>query len=54
VDDGQVSFYRTTTKRHTLRSEFDVSQLHELAKVDIVYSYVGAGAVLRSTLERSC
>ena len=40
VDADKVSFYRSSTKRHTARSEFDVSQLKELPKVDIVYSYV--------------
>jgi L-asparaginase len=40
VDADKVTFYRSTTKRHTLRSEFDVSQLAELPKVDIVYSYI--------------
>jgi L-asparaginase len=40
VDADKVSFYRSSTKRHTARSEFDVSRLKELPKVDIVYSYV--------------
>ena len=40
VDADKVSFYRSSTKRHTVNSEFDVSQLKELPKVDIVYSYV--------------
>jgi L-asparaginase len=40
VDADKVTFYRSSTKRHTLRSEFDVSQLEELPKVDIVYSYI--------------
>ena len=40
VDADQVSFYRTSTKRHTSRSEFDVSSIAALPKVDIVYSYV--------------
>jgi L-asparaginase/Glu-tRNA(Gln) amidotransferase subunit D len=40
VDADQVSFYRTSTKRHTSRSEFDVSSIAALPRVDIVYSYV--------------
>ncbi len=40
VDDDKISFYRTSTKRHTVNSEFDVSGLTELPKVDIVYSYI--------------
>jgi L-asparaginase len=40
VDADKVAFYRTSTKRHTSRSEFDISELAALPKVDIVYSYV--------------
>jgi L-asparaginase type II len=40
VDEDKVSFYRASTKRHTVKSEFDVSGLRELPKVDIVYSYI--------------
>lgn len=40
VDADKVSFYRTSTKRHTTNSEFDVSNITALPKVDIVYSYI--------------
>lgn len=40
VDDDRVAFYRASTRRHTQRSEFDVSRLQELPTVDIIYSYV--------------
>jgi L-asparaginase len=40
VDEDKVSFYRASTKRHTVNSEFDVSNITELPKVDILYSYV--------------
>jgi len=40
VDEDRVSFYHASTKRHTLRSEFDVSRVTHLPKVDIAYSYV--------------
>jgi L-asparaginase len=40
VDEDQVTFYRTSTKRHTLNSEFDLGGINELPKVDILYSYV--------------
>jgi L-asparaginase len=40
VDEDKVSFYRASTKRHTVNSEFDVSNVTELPKVDILYSYV--------------
>jgi L-asparaginase len=39
VDADKVSFYRASTRRHTSRTEFDVSQLSDLPKVDIVYTY---------------
>jgi L-asparaginase len=40
VDEDKVTFYRSTTKRHTANSEFDISALNELPKVAILYSYV--------------
>ena len=40
VDPDEVVFYRMSTKRHTARSEFDVSTMKELPRVDIVYSYI--------------
>ena len=45
-----MSFYRSSTKRHTLRSEFDVGQLKELPKVDIVYSYVQPSLAMAKAL----
>jgi L-asparaginase len=42
VDADKVSFCRTSTRRHTARSEFDVSKATELPKVDDCYSYVEA------------
>ena len=43
VDEDQVSFYRASTKRHTARSEFDVSGLSALPKVEVLHSYAEAG-----------
>lgn len=40
VDEDRVAFYRSSTKRHTANSEFDVSTLTQLPKVAVVYSYV--------------
>lgn len=40
VDADKISFYRASTKRHSVRSEFDVSRTDVLPKVDILYSYV--------------
>ena len=40
VDSDRITFYRDTTRRHTARSEFDVSGLEDLPAVDILYSYI--------------
>ena len=40
VDEDRVAFYRSSTKRHTASSEFDVSTLKQLPKVAVLYSYV--------------
>lgn len=50
VDADKVSFYRSSTRRHTLRSEFDVSQIKDLPKVDIVYSYVQPSPAMAKAL----
>lgn len=46
VDEDRISYYRTTTRRHTANSEFDVTSLTSLPKVTIVYSYVEPDAAL--------
>lgn len=43
VLDSKVVFYTMPTKPHTLESEFDVSALDSLPKVDILYSYANDG-----------
>ncbi|HEX4914630.1 MAG TPA: asparaginase [Vicinamibacterales bacterium] len=40
VDDDKVAFYRSSTKRHSANSEFDVTALTQLPKVAVAYSYV--------------
>ena len=50
VDEDKVSFYRASTKRHTLHSEFDISRLEHLPKVEILYSYVEPDAALLHAL----
>lgn len=50
VDDDKVSFYRSTTRRHTSSSEFDVAALTRLPKVSIVYSYVEPDPVVITAL----
>lgn len=42
--DGRVIFYTMPTKAHTTQSEFDVSELRSLPKVDILYSYANDGS----------
>ena len=46
IDEDKVSFYRSTTKRHTASTEFDVSSLTTLPKVSILYSYIDPDASL--------
>jgi len=41
VDSDGAVFYRKPLRRHTARSEFDVSELEDLPRVDIVYTYIG-------------
>jgi len=42
VDSDRVVFYRSTVKRHTAKSEFDVSMITALPRVDVVMVYQGA------------
>lgn len=53
VDADKVSFYRTSTKRHTVTSEFDVTGIGQLPSVDIVYSYVQPNAAMIQALVAS-
>jgi L-asparaginase len=53
ADADKITFYRTSTKRHTVNSEFDVSSLKDLPKVEIVYSYVQPSPVLIQALVAS-
>jgi L-asparaginase type II len=51
VDGDDVVFYRASTRRHTVNSEFDVRELRELPAVEIVYSYVEPSpAILQALL----
>jgi L-asparaginase type II len=43
--DGQVVFYRSSTRRHTFESEFDVERINALPRVDIAYAYSGVDGV---------
>jgi L-asparaginase len=41
IEDDQVSFYATPTRRHTLKSEFDIRKIADLPRVDVIAAYVG-------------
>jgi len=42
ADGDRIVFYRAPTRRHTHQSEFDVDQLGDLPRVDIIYVFTGA------------
>lgn len=44
--DKNVVFYRSPVRAHTSRSEFDVSGVSELPRVEIVMAYAGADGML--------
>jgi L-asparaginase len=39
---GAVALYRRTERSHTVETPFDTRAMHELPRVDIVYSYIGS------------
>ena len=41
IEEDQVSFYYTPIRRHTFRSEFDIREIGELPRVDVIAAYVG-------------
>jgi len=52
VDADRVVFYRTSVRRHTARSEFDVTSLTKLPRVDVILVYQGAdGDLLRAAVD---
>lgn len=46
IEGGKVKFYKLSSKKHTLNSEFDVRNLTELPRVDILYSHIHDDRVL--------
>ena len=51
--DHQVVFYRAPTRAHTADTEFDISGIEALPRVDIAMAYAGAdGAVIESLVDR--
>jgi L-asparaginase len=53
VNEDKVTFYHTSTRRHTLNSEFDVNSVTALPKVEIVYSYVEPNTAIIQALVSS-
>jgi L-asparaginase len=52
VDNDRVAFFRQITQRHTSRSEFDVSAIEELPRVDIILTYQGApGDLIKAAVD---
>jgi L-asparaginase len=52
VDRDRVVFYRDVLKRHTTRSEFDISTLEELPRVDVLLTYQGApGDLIKASVD---
>ena len=52
VDADRIVYYRDVVKRHAMKSEFDVSKVEDLPRVDIVMTYQGApGDVIKSLVE---
>jgi L-asparaginase len=44
--DGQVHFYRSVTRQHTIGTPFNVESLERLPRVDLVHAYGGADGLL--------
>ena len=45
ADGDRIVFYRAPTRRHTPDTEFDLTHIAVLPRVDIAYSYAGADGV---------
>ncbi|HEY7555525.1 MAG TPA: asparaginase [Candidatus Binatia bacterium] len=41
IEEDQVSFFAAPTRRHTYRSEFDIREIRDLPRVDVIAAYVG-------------
>jgi L-asparaginase len=53
VDSDKVVYYRSVVKRHTSASEFDVSAIQTLPRVDVVMVYQGAsGDVIKAIVDQ--
>jgi len=53
VDSDKVVYYRNVVKRHTKASEFDVSAIKALPRVDVVMVYQGAsGDIIKAIVDQ--
>ena len=53
VDADRVVFYRNPVKRHTSRSEFDITSVTKLPRVDVLLTYKGAdGDLIRAAADQ--
>lgn len=46
MNSDKPAFFRASTKRHTKASEFDISKVKKLPRVDIVYSHADDDGVM--------
>ena len=53
INEDKVSFYHQSTRRHTAKSEFDVTSLTKLPQVDIIYSYIEPNTAMIKALATS-
>jgi len=52
VDTDRVVFYRDVVKRHTAKSEFDISAVTKLPRVDVIEVYQGAdGDLIKAAVD---
>ncbi|SRR6266508_3018855 len=52
VDSDRVVFYRQIVQRHTAKSEFDISQITELPRVDVIMVYQSApGDLIKAAVD---
>lgn len=52
VDPDRVVFYRSGVKRHTSKSEFDLTSVSALPRVDVILTYQGADGDLIKAVAR--
>ena len=52
VDSDRVVFYRRVEKKHTAESEFDISAMTTLPRVDVILTYQGApGDLIKAAVD---